>query len=424
MLSLAKDDASKIFYGYIIVTASLFILVIMHGIHSTYGVFFNSLQKELGSDRATISGASSLAFFLEGLFAIALGKLTDKFGPRAVVASCGLIFGLGYFLMSQVNSIWQLYLFYPLVVGTGNSCGNVSLLSTTIRWFVKRRGLMAGIVKVGTGAGIFIMPLVASWLISGYGWRNAYVVLSIVAVVGIVAAAQFLRRDPRQMGLQPYGMYDANGTISELTAGVQLSLRDAMRTRPFWIVCAAYFVAWYATQSVMIHIVAYAMDGGIAMTQAATIISVAGAVSIAGRLVMGGAGDKLGNRRALIICFMILVIALSWLQLARGLGMLYLFAVIYGFAHGGFFAVMSPLVAELFGTKSHGVNFGMVLFLGQIGGALGPVVTGRIFDVTHSYQLAFLISIAASVGALILSIAQIKPVQVNRPTPVKEHLVT
>jgi len=77
--------------------------------------------------------------------------------------------------------------------------------------------------------------------------------------------------------------------------------------------------------------------------------------------------------------------------------MLYLFAVIYGFAHGGFFAVMSPLVAELFGTVSHGVNFGMVLFLSQIGGAIGPVITGRIFDVAHSYQLAFLILIAASV---------------------------
>jgi len=166
------------------------------------------------------------------------------------------------------------------------------------------------------------------------------------------------------------------------------------------------------------------MDGGIAMIQAASIVSVVGAVSIAGRLAMGSTGDKLGNKRALIICFMVLIIALSWLQLAKGLWMLYLFAVVYGFAHGGFFAVMSPLVAELFGTTSHGANLGMVLFLGQIGGAIGPVVTGRIFDVAHSYQLAFLMLIAVSVGALILSSMQIKPVQLNRPKPVKEHLVT
>lgn len=410
---MAKDANSKIFYGYIIVTVSLFILVIMHGIHSTFGVFFSSLQKELGASRAVISGASSLAFFMEGLFALAVGRLTDRFGPKAVITSAGLIFGSGYFLMSRVNSLWQLYLFYPFIVGTGNSSGNVSLLSTATKWFVKRRGLMSGIVKVGTGAGIFIMPLVASWLITGSGWRNAYLVLSIVGVVGIVALAQFLKRDPGQMGLQPYGLYDANGAISELATGVQLSLPQTMRTRQFWLVCIAYFVAWYITQTIMIHIVAYAIDTGIALAQAASIVSVLGALSITGRLAMGSAGDKFGNKRALIICFMVVIVALSWLQFAQELWMLYLFAVVYGFAHGGFFAVMSPLVAELFGTVSHGTNLGMVLFLGQIGGAIGPVVTGRIYDVTGSYQLAFLILIAVSVGALILIAMQMRPVQTN-----------
>lgn len=410
---------SKIFYGYIIIAASLFILIIMHGIGSTYGVFFSSLQQEFGSNRATIAGASSLAFFLEGLFAIPIGRLTDRFGPRVVIASCGLIFGLGYFLMSRVGSLWQLYLFYPVIVGFGISSGNVALMSTATRWFVKRRGLMTGIVKVGTGAGMFIVPLVASWLILGYGWRNAYLVLSIVGVVGIVAIAQFLKRDPSQMGLQPYGMYDANGTISELAAHVQLSLRDTMRTRQFWALSAVYLMVTYTTQSVMIHIIPYAVDSSITITQAASIVSVIGAVSIPGRLVMGSAGDKLGNRRALVICFIIVVTALAWLQLAKGLWMLYLFALVYGFAHGGFFAIMSPLVAELFGTTSHGVNLGMVLFLGHIGGAIGPVITGRIFDVTHSYQSAFVILIAVSLGALILTITQLKPVQVNNPSAIK-----
>ncbi|MDO8687086.1 MAG: MFS transporter [Dehalococcoidales bacterium] len=410
---------SKIFYGYIIIAASLLILIIMHGIGSTYGVFFSSLQQEFGSNRATIAGASSLAFFLEGLFAIPIGRLTDRFGPRVVIAGCGLIFGLGYFLMSRVGSLWQLYLFYPVIVGFGISSGNVALMSTATRWFVKRRGLMTGIVKVGTGAGMFIVPLVASWLILGYGWRNAYLVLSIIGVVGIVAIAQFLKRDPSQMGLQPYGMYDANGTISELAAHVQLSLRDTMRTRQFWALCAVYLLVTYTAQSVMIHIIPYAVDSGITITQAASIVSVIGAVSIPGRLAMGSTGDKLGNRRALIICFIIVVAALSWLQLAKGLWMLYLFAIVYGFAHGGFFAIMSPLVAELFGTTSHGVNLGMVLFLGHIGGALGPVVTGRIFDVAQSYQLAFAILIAAGVGALTVTITQLNPVQVNKPSAIK-----
>ncbi|MFC1988388.1 MFS transporter [Chloroflexota bacterium] len=408
---MIKDTTSKIFYGYIIVVVSLSILIIMHGTHSTYGVFFNSLQEELDSGRAMISGASSLTIFFEGLFALAIGGLTDRFGPRLVLTGSGLIFSLGYFLMSKVSSLWQLYIFYPVIIGIGSSSGNVALLSTTAKWFVKRRGLMSGIVKVGTGIGIFIMPVVAGWLITDFGWRNTYLVLSIIGVVGIVALAQFLKRDPGQIGLPPYGLYDADGTISELATGVQLSLRQTMHTRRFWLVCAAYFLVWYVTYSIMTHIVVYSTDSGIALPQAASIISVVGALSIAGRLVMGSTSDKLGNIRALIICCMVLTVAMFWLQFAKELWMLYLFAVVYGFAHGGFFTVMSPLVAELFGTISHGTNFGMVLFLGQIGGAIGPVVTGYIYDVTQSYQLAFLVLLAASVGAFILSIAQIRPVQ-------------
>jgi MFS family permease len=388
----------------------------MHGTASTYGVFFNFLQSEFSSDRATISGAHSLAFFLEGLFAIAYGRITDRLGSRAVIIVSSFILGLGYFFMSRVGSLWQLYFFYSVIVGLGVSSGNVSLLSTTARWFVKRRGLMTSIVKVGTGTGIFIMPLIVSWLIGEYGWRSAYLVLSIVAVVGIVPLAIFLKRDPTQMGLRAYGMYETDGTISQLATSAQLSLREAIRTRQFWAVCAIYFVTWYATQSILIHIVAYATDVGIVVSQAAGVLSTIGAVSIAGRLVMGGTGDRVGNRRALIICFVVLIIALSWLQFADGLWMLYFFAVLYGFAHGGFFAVMSPLVAELFGTISHGVNFGMVLFIAQIGGAIGPVITGRIFDVSQSYRIAFLISIALCIVALLVSITRLEPVNSGRST--------
>jgi MFS family permease len=119
---------------------------------------------------------------------------------------------------------------------------------------------------------------------------------------------------------------------------------------------------------------------------------------------MGGTGDRVGNRRALVICFLVAIAALSWLQLAKEPWALFLFAAIYGFSHGGFFALVSPLIAEIFGTVSHGAIFGTLLFISQIGGAVGPTVTGRIFDVTHSYQLAFLILLAVSIIGFILSI--------------------
>jgi len=384
----------------------------MHGAVNTFGVFFNSFQTEFAWSRTTISGAQSLAFFLEGLFAIVVGSLTDRFGPKLVIVTSGLILGLGYSLMSQVNTVWHLYFFFGVIVGIGTTSGNVTLLSTTARWFIKRRGIMSGIVKVGTGAGIAIMPLVASWLISSYGWRNSYFFLGIISVIGIVSVAQFLKRDPSQMGFKPYGAYEQEANNSYVV-DIGLSSKEAFRTKQFWIICSAYFITWYITMAISGHIIPHAMDLGISTVRAAGVMSIVGGASILGRLLMGFTGDRIGTRRALVICFFILTVASSWLQFAETLWALYLYATIYGFSQGGFYALISPLVAELFGTKSHGAIFGMVLFISQIGGTIGPVATGRIFDLTRSYQLAFLVFLVISVVGSVLSV-------LLRPVIVKE----
>ena len=263
---------------------------------------------------------------------------------------------------------------------------------------------MSGIVKVGTGAGIAIMPLVASWLISSYGWRNSYAFLGIIGMISVVSFAQFLKRDPGQIGLKPYGMYEHESNNSH-TPDAGLSFQEAIRTKQFWMICSTYFAAWYIALSATGQIIPHALDLGVSTVRAAGVLSIIGGVSIPGRLVMGFIGDKVGMRRALVVCFLILIVALSWLQFAKTFWELYLFAAIYGFAHGGVFALISPLVAELFGTKSHGTIFGMVLFISQIGGTIGPVATGRMFDLTLSYQIAFLILLIASIlGSVLLTL--------------------
>ena len=165
---LAKNRNSKFFYGYIIVSAAFCIQMIAWGMFSTYGVFFKPLTMEFGWTRAMISGASSLSMLVCGLLGIGMGRLTDRFGPRMIMVVCGFFLGLGYFLMSQINTIWQLYLFYGVLIGIGLSAIDVSLLSTVVRWFVNKRGMMSGIVNVGTGVGMLIMPIVANRLISSY----------------------------------------------------------------------------------------------------------------------------------------------------------------------------------------------------------------------------------------------------------------
>lgn len=407
-----RNNKPRLFYGHIIVAASFAIQWICVGTMFTYGIFFKHLANDFGWSRATISGASSLAFVFGGLIGIIAGRLNDRFGPKIIIAVSGVSLGLGYLLMSQLQAPGQLYLFYGIIVGIGFSGHDVVTLSTITRWFVRKRGMMTGITKVGTGAGQLIMPLIASVLIAGFGWRTSYVIIGWAVIILYIILSQFMRRDPQQMGLLPDGETDASKWASASTEQ-GLSLREVIRTRQFWTICLAYFTVIYCLLTVIIHIVPHATDMGITETKAAGILSVIGGISMAGRLVIGTASDRIGGKRTMMICFIIFTASILWLQIASELWMLYLFAVVYGFAHGGFYTLISPLTAHQFGTKAHGVIFSIVYFTGTVGGAIGPLLAGYIFDITQSYQPAFWILTGLSlIGLLVIS--TLKPLAIKR----------
>ena len=398
-----EEKISKFFYGYIIVLACFLIQGIGVGTFVAFGVFFKPLLVEFGWSRATISGASSLAFLLMGFLGILSGNLNDRFGPRIVMAVTGVFYGSGHFLLSQLNSVWQLYLFFGVVAGIGLSSIDVIPLTTTARWFVRRRGMMTGIVKVGTGAGQLIMPLLASIFIIDCGWRYAYIFIGIIVLVFVIGSGQLLRRDPGQMGQLPDGFRKiAMGERDTSESG--LSLEEALRTGQFWMVCVISFLAGYSMLTIMVHIVAHATDIGVEQIKSAGVLSTIGGVSMVGRLSTGIAIDRIGNTKSMIICFILLIASFFWLLAAEEMWMLYLFAMLYGVAHGGFFTVLSPIVAELFGIVSHGALFGVVAFSLTIGGAIGPVLAGLIFDIAGSYQPVFLILAGAGSAGLFLTL--------------------
>ncbi len=200
----------RFFYGNIIVLASFLVVMIAWGTQYSFGVFFKPVLNEFGWTRAETSGAYSLSIVLLGFFGIIAGRLSDKYGPRLVVTGCGLLLGLGYILMSQLSAIWQIYLFYGVLASIGVAGSWVPLLSTIARWFVRRRGLASGIVAAGIGIGTIILPLLANKLISLYNWRTSFIIFGIISLVVYVVVAQFLRRDPAQMGLLAYGAQQEN----------------------------------------------------------------------------------------------------------------------------------------------------------------------------------------------------------------------
>lgn len=390
----------KVFYGYIIVLAAFCAMALALGANRTFGIFLEPMINEFGWTRAGISGTFTLCMIIAGLVGIVAGRLNDRFGPRLVLTACGFFVGLGYLLISQIGALWQLYLFYGVIVAIGLGGTFVPLTSTVARWFVKRRGLMTGTISAGPAFGIATVPLVASLLISSYGWRTSYIIIGIVVLVLVIPAAQFLRRDPSQMGLLPYGKDEVKIESLDLQA-IELSLQGAIRTRQFWILSLVFFGCLFKTSVFMVHIVIYAVALGISPATAVTILSMAAGISIVGRIMLGVVADRIGNKSALIIGTSLTLVAFLWLLVAKELWMLYLFAVIFGLS-GWHLSPVSPMIAELFGLRSHGEIFGVVNFGGMIGGAIGPLMAGYIFDLTGSYHLAFLVCVAISAIALIL----------------------
>ncbi len=392
------------FYGYRIVAASSVIQMMYLGCVFAYGVFFPEFEAEFGWSRTTISGAASLNFFVMGIFGIVLGGATDRFGPRVVLTIAGVMYAVGYLLMYRMTAIWELYLFYGLVGGLGMGAHDVVTLSTVARWFRRHLGLMSGLVKAGAASGQVFIPLIAAVLISVYGWRQACLLIGVATLVIMVLVAQMVRRDPTELGLRPLG--DEDRPDSESSAGEDgLTFRQAVTTRPFWILCLAKLSDFYCLLTIMLHIVPHGIDLGLAPAKAVTVLSLIGGCSIIGRIFLGSTFDRIGAKRSLGACFLLLLATLILLRLSTDPRLLFVFAPIYGIAHGGFFAIASPSVAHYFGMRSHGMIFGFVLFFGTLGGTVGPLLSGRIFDVTGSYDIAFVAMIGFAMFGLLMSLA-------------------
>ena len=410
-MATANKDTPAFFYGYVIVLVSFALQVLGWGLFNSFGVFFKPIIAEFAWSRAIISSAISFSIIVFGSAGILQGRLSDRFGPRIIMTGGGILLGAGYLLMSQVSTVWHLYLFCSLLIGVGISGTDIVLLSTTARWFVKKRGMMTGIIKVGTGVGMLIMPVIINGLITAYGWRTAFVVLGAAVLFFYCSGSQFLVRDPGKKGLAPDGERHEH-RVNRTAPETGMTLQDAARTVQFWTICFAFLLVFFCVGIILMHIVTHAIDLGISPANAAMVLSGVGGASIAGRFVMGGAGDRIGNKAALVICFVCLASSLVWLQLADQLWMLFLFALVYGFAHGGFFTLIAPLIAELFGTRSHGVIFGIVAFAATVGGSLGPVTAGYLFDITGSYGIIFGILTGMGIVGLIAALT-LKPTTRN-----------
>lgn len=398
---MIQDNGSyfKKHYGYIIVAASFLIATLAYGAEASFGVFFKPMAGEFGWGRAETSGPFAIYIVVSGFLTIISGKLSDRFGPRRLVSIGGIILGLGYLLMSRINALWQLYLFYTLLAAVGISTIYVPLVTLIARWFTKRRALACGIGTCGLPFGIVVIPPVASRIIESYQWRIPLMALGGVLIVAIALLGQLLKNAPEGVGLV-FSREQAGEDRHELQKGI--SLNQAIKSRRFWMIGAAFLLYGYFYEVAIVHIVPYATDLGMAAVAAATILTVIGVTGTIGRLTLGFIGEKRGNVNTALISCILMGLSFLILIFSHQTETLFAFALIFGYltAIG---LLLVPILADYFGLKSLGVISGAVFCLSNIGAAIGPPAAGGIFDITGGYQLAFIsCTIAGLVAGLII----------------------
>jgi MFS transporter, OFA family, oxalate/formate antiporter len=390
------------FYGWIVVAGGFLVLFIAYGTQYAFGVFFGALLAEFGWSRASLSGVFSVYTLVYSACALAAGRLTDRWGPRIVIAFGGAFLGLGLIGMSRTTALWQPYVLYGMVAALGMSTAFVPCAATVARWFVRRRGLALGVTSSGISVGVFLLPPVAHFLVSRVGWRWSYVIFGTAIFITLNLVARFMRRDPESLGLVPDGAAPAPRSSVGRVVSDTWTVGTAMRTLAFWMLLATFGATWAPVFIPLVHLVPLARELGIAPLLATTVMSALGVADLCARLLTGATSDRLGRRPTLAVGLIVQVAAFAVLASARDLGTLYAGAILFGFSYGAVSIMFPAMVADFFGRARAGSLVGTFFAVAGATSALGPLAAGWIFDRSGSYEPALWLSAGFNGVALVL----------------------
>jgi len=388
------------FYGWVVVGAAFSVLSMAYGASFSFGVFFSAMLEEFGWSRAALSGAFALYAFGYSAFAAVAGNLTDRWGPRAVIATGGVFLGAGWIAMSATSAVWHPYVFYGVVAALGMSTANVPCGATVARWFVRRRGLAMGLATAGGSFGAFAFPPMAQLLVSWVGWRLAYVIFGAAILLTLNLLAPLMKRDPESLGLTPDGDPPEDVHAAWLERGRDFTMAQAMRTRSFWVLFALFSATWFSIFTPLVHLVPLARGLGVDALLATTLVSAIGISGIVGRLIMGSLSDRIGRRPAIGVGLVLQIAAFLGFAAAGALPGLYAASVAFGFSYGAVAALFPAMIADFFGRGQAGSLVGLLFAMSGSMAAWGPLSAGFIYDRTGSYGPAWVGSAALNVVAL------------------------
>ncbi len=393
----AASHNPRIFYGWFVVAAAFTVTFVGFGCAYTFSAFVESLQREFGASRGSVSLVFSLAGFLYFSLGMVSGPLADRWGSRRFAILGMVLVGAGLAFAAAARTIVEVYVAYGLGVGLGVGCSYVPVVGAVQRWFVKRRGFASGLAVSGIGVGTLVMPPFASHLIESVGWREAYVVLASVAVTLGVGMSLFIANDPAARNLAPDGNAVAPNAPTSAPSGT--SLRDAVRTRQFFSLYAACLICSFGVFVPFVHLVPYAVDNHVPQSSAVLLLGVIGVGSTVGRFFLGGLADRIGRRSFVLAMYIGMAVSLAIWAVASGFWLLAAFALLFGLFYGGWVAILPALVMDYFGGRSVSGIIGVLYTSVGFGALVGPSAAGFAFDLSQSYLVPILVSVGVNVVA-------------------------
>jgi len=400
----------RIFYGWYVVAATFAVTFVGFGGAYSFSAFLVSLQQDFGASRGSVSLVFSIAgFFYFGLGVIT-GPLADRFGSRRLAVGGMLLTAIGFGFASVAQNLIEVYAAYGLGVGLGIGCSYVPIGAVT-RWFVRRRGFAGGLAVSGIGVGTLVVPPLASLLITALGWRETYLIFGIAAVVVGAGMALLIEDDPRGRGLNADG--DPAPAASQVIAAAGIPVGKAITSPRFIGLYGACFICSFGLFVPFVHLVPYALDGGVPQSAATLLVGAIGVGSTAGRFFLGGLADRFGRPLSFLAMFVGMGLSFIIWLFAQSLWPLALFALVYGVFYGGFVALAPAIVTDYFGGRHASSLIGILYTSVALGTLIGPSAAGFAFDVSKSYTLPILLS-AAAYGAAVVVLAATARAGVSR----------
>jgi|YelNatPaOPRAMG01_1025707.scaffolds.fasta_scaffold04142_8 MFS family permease len=355
----------------------------VYGIAYSFGAFFKPMAADFGADRSRTSAVFSLTVCAWSMLGSLSGHLSDRLGPRVIVASGALVMGVGLVATAFIERLWMGYLTYSLAVGVGVAAAYVPTVAVVGGWFFRRRNAALGIAVSGIGCGTLLVAPLAARLIESFGWRDTYIVFGVASTAILLVCAAALKRPPVHV------------TPSAL------KVRDAIRTPAFGLLYGSQLMCSMALFVPFVYLPAFAHDHGASGVASAALVGVIGGASVLGRLGLGALADRAGLIRLYQGAFLLMATSYAlWLG-GTSYPTLVIFALAMGTGYGGYVALSPAVLTDLYGPQRLGTVMGILYTSGAVGAMLGPPLAGAIIDYSHSYRWAIAYALAAAVASFV-----------------------